>query len=290
MYAGFWKRFAAFIIDSIIIYIVLALFFLCGILGAIFGHSDSFIFVNLLQAVIYFLGFILPILYWTLFECSSYQATPGKLLLGLRVCGIHGEKMTFITSLRRNLCKIITNMTVVIGYVMAGFTVRKQALHDKMSDCLVVTKNTDVAALAPLPKRSPWFIALVISGSLLPFFLLCALLIAGIVLAIYFTMPSSQAVAARAQLVNIIDEQKIYKMQHGSYARSFDEMPVLHDINKDNGSFTFALKDNSVTASFKKKPAFTLTACYDMPRFCIDTSSVKADGFEVAAPSECCNK
>ena len=290
MYAGFWKRFAAFIIDSIIIYVILALFLLCGVLGMVFGRSDSFIVANLLQAAIYFLGFSLPVLYWTLFECSHYQATPGKLALGLRVCGLNGEKMTFTKALSRNLCKFISNMTICIGFVMAGFTVRKQALHDKLSNCLVVTKNTDVAALAPLPKKSPWFIALVIAGSLMPFFLLCALLMAGIGLAIYFAMPSSQAVAARAQLVNITNEQKIYKMQHGAYARSFDDIISLRSINKDKDSFTFALKADSVTATFKNKPAFTLTACYDKPRFCIDNPSVKADGFEVAAPSECCNK
>lgn len=75
-------------------------------------------------------------LYFALFEGSNLQGTPGKLVLALRVTDLQGNRVGFWRSTGRNFAKYIS---VVILFMMAGWTKRKQALHDIIAGCLVVS-------------------------------------------------------------------------------------------------------------------------------------------------------
>lgn len=124
-YAGFWKRFLAIIIDSIIIALVGA------VLEAVIG-----------QAYRVPTNIVLNWLYFTLFECSAKQATIGKMLLGIVVCDLEGHRLSFGRANARYWAKVLSSLILGIGYMMAGFTRRKQALHDMIADTLVVVKKS----------------------------------------------------------------------------------------------------------------------------------------------------
>lgn len=81
---------------------------------------------------------VLLLIYVTLAECSRLQASLGKLALGLKVVDDRGEKPSLLRSIGRNAGKTISLFTVSIGFMMAGWTARKQALHDKIASCYVV--------------------------------------------------------------------------------------------------------------------------------------------------------
>jgi uncharacterized RDD family membrane protein YckC len=81
------------------------------------------------------------VLYFPVLECSSLQATPGKLALGIKVTDMQGNRIGFGRALGRNLAKIISAIILYIGFIMAGFTQKKQALHDMIAGCLVVAKS-----------------------------------------------------------------------------------------------------------------------------------------------------
>ena len=83
---------------------------------------------------------VIALLYWSLMESSKYQATVGKIALGLKVTDLDGNSLDFVKSLIRNVCKIISGMILFIGYIMAGFTEKKQGLHDIIAGTLVVKK------------------------------------------------------------------------------------------------------------------------------------------------------
>jgi uncharacterized RDD family membrane protein YckC len=70
-------------------------------------------------------------------ESSSYQATLGKQALRLRVTGVDGEPVSFGRGSGRFFGKILSSI-LLIGYLMAAFTAKKQALHDKMAGCVVI--------------------------------------------------------------------------------------------------------------------------------------------------------
>ena len=75
-------------------------------------------------------------LYYTFFEASSWQATPGKRILKIYVTDLNGQRITFQRALIRNLARQISGI-FFIGYLMAGFTEKKQALHDIIASSLV---------------------------------------------------------------------------------------------------------------------------------------------------------
>ena len=150
-YAGFWRRFVAHMIDQIIVSIVAFMLFIpalalvgIGIGAGISDESPSaigFIFAAIaayLAAILVII--ILQWLYYALMESSNKQATLGKLAIGIIVTDLKGGRISFGRATGRYFGKIVSGMILCIGYIMAGFTEKKQALHDIMASCLVVMK------------------------------------------------------------------------------------------------------------------------------------------------------
>jgi len=76
--------------------------------------------------------------YEAYFLSSSRQATPGKMALGLRVTDLNGQRISFDQATGRHFAKYLSRVILLIGYIMAAFTERKQALHDMIGGTLVV--------------------------------------------------------------------------------------------------------------------------------------------------------
>jgi len=76
-------------------------------------------------------------IYEAAMESSSKQATVGKMALGLKVTDLEGRRLSFARATGRHFAKYVSNLTLLIGYIMAGFTQRKQALHDIIAGTVV---------------------------------------------------------------------------------------------------------------------------------------------------------
>ena len=156
-YAGFWLRLLAFVIDSVVmgvgfVLILIPLIFLTG-LGGLIGefHPDEelnnagvavLVGIFLLLATV---SVLFTWLYHALMECSEWQATVGKKALGLVVTDMAGQRASFARATGRHFAKIISNLVsfgIGLGYLMAGFTEKKQALHDMIAGCLVLRRNS----------------------------------------------------------------------------------------------------------------------------------------------------
>lgn len=135
-YAGFWKRFAAYIIDSIILFIPFSILFVPFMIASNEETGSSLAIEALLNIVAFFGGW----LYFSIMESSSQQGTLGKMALGIKVTDLEGNRIGFGKATGRYFGKIISSLTLLIGYMMAGFTGKKQGLHDMMAGCLVVNK------------------------------------------------------------------------------------------------------------------------------------------------------
>ena len=142
-YAGFWKRFAAFFIDTLVL--IVPGLMLQGIIGALFAPpSDDE--VSALRSLLwaYCMTQLAVIamwwLYYSLMESSAWQATLGKKALGIVVVDSNGNRLTWGRATGRHFGKIISAFPMGIGLIMATFTQRKQALHDMMAGTLVVNK------------------------------------------------------------------------------------------------------------------------------------------------------
>ncbi|WP_258100451.1 RDD family protein [Marinoscillum pacificum] len=153
-YAGFWLRFVAMIIDYIIIGALqtIVIFPILGIFGIDMAMNMSNGNMSDEQAIaaafaaistmgsVFLVSSLISILYYTILEASKFEATFGKMALGLKVTDTEGRPLDFGKSLLRNLGKIVSQTILFIGYIIAGFTDKKQALHDMIAGALVVKK------------------------------------------------------------------------------------------------------------------------------------------------------
>ena len=146
VYAGFWKRTAAYVIDSMIAGIVSGLLggLVGGVMGAFLlnganlaGNSSGFI---LIQVVSNLIGIAIGVAYFAGFHSSASMATLGKMAIGIKVVRSNGERIGFLRGMGRYFALFVSGITLGIGFFMAGFTERKRALHDMLCDTLVVDK------------------------------------------------------------------------------------------------------------------------------------------------------
>jgi len=138
-YAGFWLRAVAFLIDRILLgFMTLTLLFLFLPLAGWNRNEDELSVLFLTGALF---GFFLRWIYCTLMESSSLRGTLGKAATGLAVTDGEGRRITFLRANGRYWAKILSSLFLGIGYLMAGWTSRKQALHDLIAETLVVRKQ-----------------------------------------------------------------------------------------------------------------------------------------------------
>ena len=119
-YAGFWVRFVAFVIDVCIISLA------SGIAAA--GTMGVGVVV----------GFVGPWLYEAFMLSSEWQATVGKRAMSIVVTGLDGQPVSFARATGRHFAKYLSGFLLMIGFIMAAFTAKKQALHDMIAETLVV--------------------------------------------------------------------------------------------------------------------------------------------------------
>ena len=133
-HAGFWVRLAALVIDGIILYILRTI-----ISFSILATADpnSLLFSVWLSVIV---NSLVVLLYYILLESGKNQATLGKMALGIRVVDQRGERITVLRAIARYFARILSTLTLLIGYFMAGFTQNKQALHDLICSTYVIRR------------------------------------------------------------------------------------------------------------------------------------------------------
>ncbi|MBI1799930.1 MAG: RDD family protein [Candidatus Eisenbacteria bacterium] len=142
-YAGFWRRFVAFVIDGLILSFVtipINLVLHVPMFGWMNGDDVSFeelmaLFSASLTALV--IKAAAGWLYFAILESSRLQGTLGKLALNIQVTDLEGRRISFARATGRHFGKIVSSLTLLIGYLMQLFTQRRQALHDLMAGTLV---------------------------------------------------------------------------------------------------------------------------------------------------------
>jgi len=86
------------------------------------------------------LGLLASWIYEAAMESSSLQATLGKMIFGMKVTDLNRNRISFARATGRHFAKYLSSMILFIGYIMAGFTERKQALHDIIASTVVVRR------------------------------------------------------------------------------------------------------------------------------------------------------
>lgn len=155
IYAGFWLRFVACLVDGLIVGIAfmalfIPLFFLMGgvaMLESLPRHGGEQWEPAQIAAFVMWILMLIGLgatgkwLYFAYLESGEKQATWGKQALGVYVTDLSGNPITFGRASGRFFAKIVTGLIPLwIGFIMAGFTERRQALHDMIASTLVLRR------------------------------------------------------------------------------------------------------------------------------------------------------
>jgi uncharacterized RDD family membrane protein YckC len=156
-YAGFWLRAVAYLLDGLIVGVVTVPIIIglavatglsaaLGSMGENAGNDPAAIFAT--AGFVMFFSLLLLILlgglwlYYALLESSNWQGTVGKKALGLIVTDLDGRRVSFARATGRFFSRLITGLVpLMIGYILAGITAKKQALHDMIAGTLVLRKS-----------------------------------------------------------------------------------------------------------------------------------------------------
>lgn len=159
-YAGFWVRFLAFVLDQLILGFVKTILVIpftvllnLNIVSPGANNDSYFAMYDAVQyedpvlfvgaflfslLILFVFNFIIEWFYYAFFESSRNMGTPGKMILGLKVIDFEGNRISFGKATGRYFAKLLSAMVLLVGYIMAAFTERKQALHDILANCFVV--------------------------------------------------------------------------------------------------------------------------------------------------------
>jgi len=219
IHAGFWRRGAAYFMDGFIVGVIGWIAGMVLLLGLAFSGSISAVITGVMLN--YAVVMIIYWLYFALQESSATQATLGKRAMGIKVTDERGGRISFARATGRFFGKILSALVANIGFMLAGWTERKQALHDFLASTLVVFR--DVRPGEPLPTvrpPMPWY------GWLVN--ILClALIPIGIMAAI--AIPAYQEYISRAQAATGTAAADAAKMAVAAFYAGNDRCPDSGD-------------------------------------------------------------
>lgn len=160
-------------------------------------------------------------------ESSTKQGTLGKMALSIKVVDIEGNQISFWRATGRYFSKIVSALLFCIGYLMIAFTEKKQALHDKMADCLVVNKN-----ISPVQLIQDGIATKLSNGAIFGLILLSLIVILAAIIGIRYAQDNpdfKKAIAEKAIAEKTIaDAEKAIAQFHESYSQG-----KLDDIWKE---------------------------------------------------------
>jgi uncharacterized RDD family membrane protein YckC len=231
VYASVWNRFVAFMIDGFVLNIVFALIILVPTQSGMVSEG--------VMAAVMGMYWIAVVLYYTLMHASPYQATIGKMVLGMKVVGADGGRLSYLRSLARYLVMIIEFMFFLPLFVIF-FSSKNRMLHDMAVGSTV----TDLEAERPGKYRTVRRIA--------PLLLLLTILFPGLVGTYYVNniiedfMTSAQA--------------DMEMMQTGSPSAAFGMQPQGAVTVGGNGAVPSGTKEKNGVQHFSFQSRWEISA------------------------------
>jgi len=148
LYAGFWRRVAAYCVDIIpIVAVVVVVAYQAGqfddVLANHFLDRRNFpagVKFLIAQKIVSEASFLLYILYASFMESSRYQATVGKLVFHIKVINAVGGRPTLKNAMARNWAKVLSWCVLCLGFLAIALSQTKQGWHDKMAKTFVVNE------------------------------------------------------------------------------------------------------------------------------------------------------
>lgn len=159
IYAGFFRRSVAFLIDAIPLTIVVIIVFVAStpigeMIREMMENRENFEYRMehiIWKAIGRITSAVVYILYSTFLEASRYKGTVGKILLGMEVVDVNGNRLTRWQSFERNSMKIMSALPIMMGFVACLFSKRRRCWHDSLAGTYVINKRKNEKEVAQNP-------------------------------------------------------------------------------------------------------------------------------------------
>lgn len=261
-YAGFWMRVGANFVDSTIITL---LFWIANLIIVIIIGADNFksgeadyVTVNIIEGAIALAYFVAM--------THKYGGTLGKMVMGIKVISDKSQALSLWQVFVREISKIVSFLIIFIGYMMVGWTKRKQGLHDKFAKTLVVK--------VPGKKIKVW--ALVLGIIFNPIVFLLPLIILGILASVVLVgLNSARGISSdaevRADMSSIMVQAIDYQITNNSFTGF--QVPKINYPACSGMPIINISKDGNDLALFGKYCSEELKGKY----YCADSNVKHAD-------------
>jgi uncharacterized RDD family membrane protein YckC len=153
-YAGFWRRCAGLMIDSLIFGIVWMFF------SMIFGIALAFTNSMALVGLMYLVGGSLWVGYFVFWQRSSSMATPGKMAMGCIVVDNNGQQLSLGACIIREVLKLVSSVVLYLLHWTQPFSAQRQTIYDMAGGSVVLRRSPDAGA----PSWAVWLINLIPLG------------------------------------------------------------------------------------------------------------------------------
>lgn len=139
-YGGFWRRFLAFAVDSILLWVVMVVLsmFLVPFIGNWLSHNPSRPGLPIVSMLVFYTFGLAFWFGYHIFFIRKYDATVGKLAMGIKIVRSDGGKLGVGRIVGRAFSYMLSGFFFYIGFIIAGFDRQKRALHDHICDTRVI--------------------------------------------------------------------------------------------------------------------------------------------------------
>jgi uncharacterized RDD family membrane protein YckC/type II secretory pathway pseudopilin PulG len=271
-YAGFWMRWVALILDGIIlavpgIIVQLLVAFTLAAYG--FSANSGQIIASLSYLVLYFAYFVLMTYY--------NGATLGKMIVGIKVQSESGQKLSVgQVVLRETIGKIISGLIISIGYMMAGFTDRKRALHDMMAKTVVVYKD-------PTKSHTAGLVVGIILACILPVLAIIGILSSIVLVSLNVARQKGFDAQTKSALSQMRTEAEVYYGQNNnSYSVARDCSSGMF-VDPSFASIKSGIKSTTVLTCYAEKSSYAVSASLAPggQNYCVDSTAYNGYGTAV---------
>ncbi|TQV73820.1 hypothetical protein FLL45_13200 [Aliikangiella marina] len=252
VYGGFWKRFFAYFIDGIIFNFTFFMIAIWGF-GAAASLNDPFAMSSSV-GLIYLFYYLSWWMYYALQESSNAQATIGKRALGIKVVDMNGHALSFAHAAGRQAAGAITAFTLLIGYLLAAFTKRKQALHDLIAGTVIVNNNFGPNQIVEVNQNPP--AGMSVGGIIAVVGLVLIIPIGGIIAMV--SVPAYHDYTTRAKVASATSRAQqaqaaisIYALDTGYWPRNFEQAKISSDDMRTSDYYILLEPEGVLSLNFE---------------------------------------
>ena len=261
-YAGFWIRFVAAMVDGIILIIPIgAIQYLSSAAALSSGlQSQS---AKLVTLPIYLL------VTWGYYALMTYYtgATLGKMLVGITVKSDDLGKLSFgRVILRETIGKILSQIILYIGYIIAGFTQKKQGLHDMLARSVVVYKD-------PAKSHTAGLIVGIIIACILPVVAILGILSSVVLVSLNSARQKGNDAQTQSVVAQMRTVAEVYYVNNNTYSMTRSCSSGMF-ADPSFASTIAQLKDKNVLSCFAEGSSYAISAPSATPgqNFCVDST------------------